>query len=483
MGRFLEAIAPDLGGFLAAGLVFGGAYIIWNATGHLHGVPPAEMETQFGDTDGGAPDPEGKTETTAADGGSPRSSAQGPAGKTYNVILISVDTLRADLGFMGYPRPVSANIDQLASKSVVFERTYAMASFTPKCLGPLMIGRYSSETYRDYEHYTKFFPENVFLAERLHNAGNRTFAAMCHRYFGWKKGMDQGFDIWDTSSIPPNSVDNDPTPTSEKLTDTAIGLLSSSRGADIPVRGGKAAVTTGRPNGRFFAWFHYLDPHLPYVAHEGSPAFSNMGGAGIPSQRGPYDGEVWYTDKHVGRLLQFIATQPWSTETAIIFTADHGEAFGEHGHWGHGRELWEPLVRVPLIVSIPGIGPRHIQQRRSHVDLVPTVLDLMGIPPDDPLLHGKSLLRDINNPGQPEDREQYIDMPDGPFNDLRRAVLTGPGGGLKLIEFQGGGQQLYDLNADPRETRNIINDQTKLKEAKEAMARVRSTVKELPPQR
>lgn len=489
-GRFSEAVAPDLGGILAAVFVFAGAFLIWNATGHLSGAPTGDIESQFGDMDGGVPE-EGKTETTSADGGtrpgSPNSKGPiqvGSSGKSYNVILISVDTLRADLGYMGYPRPVSPNIDALASRSVVFERTYSMASFTPKCLGPLMIGRYSSETYRDYEHYTKFGSENVFLAERIHNAGGRTAAAMCHRYFGWKKGLDQGFDIWDTSSIPPNSPDNDPTPTSEKLTDTAISLLSSKNAADIPTKNGKPAVTTGKANGHFFTWIHYLDPHLPYVAHDGTPSFANTGGPGIPPQRAPYDGEVWFTDKHVGRLLAHIAAQPWANETAIVFTADHGEAFGEHNHWGHGRELWEVLVRVPLMIYVPGVAPKRIQARRSHVDVVPTVLDLMGIPADDPLLsHGKDLMKDVLATGPALDHDIYIDMPDGPYNDMRRSVITGPGAGLKLIEMQGGGSLLYDLVADPKETKNIANDAARMKEAKEAMAKMRATVKEIPPTR
>jgi arylsulfatase A-like enzyme len=306
---------------------------------------------------------------------------------------------------------------------------------------------------------------------------------MCHRYFGWKKGLDQGFDIWDISAIPPNSPDNDPTPTSEKLTDTAISLLSSPRAADIPTRGGKLAVTTGKPNGHFFAWFHYLDPHLPYVDHPGAPNFSGMTNPGIPDKRGPYDGEVWYTDKHIGRLLAHIASQPWAAETAIVFTADHGEAFGEHGHWGHGRELWEPLVRVPLMVYVPGTAGRRIQNRRSHIDIAPTILDLMGISPEDPLLHGKSLLKDITNPAQPDDRDTYIDMPDGPYNDLRRAVITGPNAGVKMIEYQGGKQEVYDLNADPKEAKNLLGDPVQSKVAKDAMARVRATIKELPPTR
>lgn len=477
MRRFLEAIAPDLGGFLATAVVLGGAFAIWAATAHLKGAPQGDLEAQF-DGDGGIIEPESHVETTAADGGT---RAMPGARRAYNVILISVDTLRADLGFSGYPRPVSPNIDALAAKSVVFERTYAMASFTPKCLGPLMIGRYSSETYRDFEHYTKFGDQNVFLAERIHNGGGRTAAAMCHRYFGWKKGLDQGFDIWDTSSIPPNSVDNDPTPTSEKLTDTAISILQSKAAADLPLSKGKTAGKDDKHQGPFFAWFHYLDPHLPYVPHEGAPAFASMPSAGLPA-RDKYDVEVWYTDKHVGRLLAHIAAQPWANETAIIFTADHGEAFGEHAHYGHGRELWEQLVRVPLIVSVPGVAPRRIPTRRSHIDVVPTVLELMGMPSDDPLLHGRSLLKDIATPGAIEEHDVFIDMPDGPYNDLRRSVIFGASPGFKLIEYQGGKFELYDLGNDPKESKNLASDSAKMKEAKEAMARVRANIKELPPQ-
>ncbi|MBX3225794.1 MAG: sulfatase-like hydrolase/transferase [Labilithrix sp.] len=483
--RFLDAIAPDLGGILAATLVLGGAFAIWAATAHLKGAP-TDLEGleahEDGDGDGGAGEPESRVETTAADAGTTVSAPR--VQRSYNVILVSVDTLRADLGFSGYPRPVSPNIDALAAKSVVFERTYALASFTPKCLGPMMIGRYSSEIYRDYEHYTKFGADNVFLAERIHDNGGRSAAAMCHRYFGWKKGLDQGFDLWDTSSIPPNSVDNDPTPTSEKLTDTAIGILSSQNGADLPLKDGKPVGADDKHTGRFFTWVHYLDPHLPYVTHKDAPSFASMGGAGIPTLRNTYDVEVWFTDKHIGRLFAHIAAQPWAPETAIILTADHGEAFGEKGHYGHGRELWEPLVRVPLIVYIPGGTPRRIETRRSHIDIVPTVLDLMGMATDDPLLHGKSLLKDIANTGPLEDHDIFIDMPDGPYNDLRRAVIFGPGAGFKMIEFQGNRpSELYDLANDPKESKNLASDAAKLKEAKEAMARVRATIKELPPQR
>ena len=93
-----------------------------------------------------------------------------------------------------------------------------------------------------------------------------------------------------------------------------------------------------------------------------------------------YNGEVWFTDHHLGRLLDFIAAQPFGKKTAIIVTADHGEAFDEHGMNWHGVDLWDPLVHVPLLIYVPGAKPRRISVKRSQIDLVPTVLDLMGLP-------------------------------------------------------------------------------------------------------
>ena len=315
--------------------------------------------------------------------GDGRAGGDGDAGavrRTYNVLLITVDTLRFDLGFMGYPKPVSPNIDALAARSVVFERSYATASFTPKSLGPMLIGRYASETNRDFEHYTTFFPTNVFLAERVHTAGVRTFAGMCHRYFTFKTGLQQGFDVWDTSAMPPRMTDNDRRVTSDRLSNVALDLLAKPENVAGPRR--------------FFAWFHYFDPHLPYVPHAGAPDLRAPDASKVARARAPYDEEVWFTDQQVGRVLAYVASQPWGADTAIVLTADHGEAFGEHNHVGHGRELWEPLVRVPLLVYVPGVKAKRVAVKRSHIDLAPTIMELVGAPlPSDRSLRGTSLVR------------------------------------------------------------------------------------------
>lgn len=395
--------------------------------------------------------------------GLPEAAARPPPKRTYNVLLITVDTLRFDLGYMGYPKAITPNIDALAARGTVFERAYATASFTPKSLGPMQIGRYASETNRDSEHYTTFFPSNVFLAERAHDAGVRTFAGMCHRYFTFKSGFQQGFDVFDISAVPPGMTDSDRRTTSKTLSDVAIDLLSK------PLN-----VASGH---RFFGWFHYFDPHLPYVPHEGAPDFGRADRTQAGQARALYDEEVWFTDSHVGRVLDFVAAQPWAADTAIILTADHGEAFGEHKHWGHGRELWEPLVRVPLIVFVPGFAPRRIPIRRSHIDLVPTVVELLGATPPPPgSLRGTSLVADVRaRPDQPlAEHDVYLDMPEGPFNEMRRAHITGPSPGTKLVDVAGRRFELYDLARDPEESQNLASDRDRLQPLVEKAQKLRA---------
>jgi choline-sulfatase len=391
------------------------------------------------------------------------------AKRTYNVLLLTVDTLRHDLGFMGYPKPITPNIDALAKRSVVFEQTYATASFTPKSLGPLHIGRYPSETARDFAHYTTYYPTNVFLAERVHVAGARTFAGTCHRYFTWKTGFQQGFDVFDISATPPGMTDADPRSTSERLTDVALGLLSKPE-------------NTGGPQ-RFFAWFHYFDPHAPYVPHPGAPAeLAAADRSGPARDRALYDGEVWFTDLHLGRLIDFVGKQPWAKDTVIILTADHGEAFGEHKHFRHGRELWEPLVRVPFIAFVPGAEPRRIKVKRSLIDVAPTVIELVGAPlPSDDSLRGTSLTKDVFAAAQSPlvERDVFIDMPEGPMNDMRRAIVTGPSPGMKLIDMAGKRFELYDLATDPNEAENLSSDAARMQPVLERFQKVRGELREI----
>ncbi|HMY16131.1 MAG TPA: sulfatase-like hydrolase/transferase [Polyangium sp.] len=359
--------------------------------------------------------------------------------KDLNIVLITIDTLRADLGYAGYAQPVSPNLDALAARSTVFLNAYSLASYTGKSIGPMLIGKYGSETQRNWGHFNKFSDEETFVAQRISKAGIRTMGVHAHRYFGKFGGLDRGFDVVDLSAAPPESAawDVADQSSSAALSDAAIKLLEKPENT----------------SGRFFLWIHYLDPHADYLAHDDVPKFGS-------GQRAQYDGEIAFTDKHIGRVLDAVKKAPYGSKTAIIVTSDHGEAFGEHKMFRHGFELWEPLVRVPLIVHVPEAKPSRVDVRRSLIDLVPTMLELLHIDLPKPVegsadrLSGTSLLPDVflEANAKPEARDVLIDMPAGPYNDARRSFIHGD---LKFTISNNTAFELYDLAKDPGETKNL----------------------------
>jgi choline-sulfatase len=388
-----------------------------------------------------------------------------PVGRAdLNLILITIDALRAsEVGFMGYDRPTTPNLDALASGAVVFERAYAMASYTGKALGPMLIGKYPSETLRDGNHFNRYLAGNTFLAERLHAAGIFTMGAGSHWYFRDFYGLTQGFDVFDQSAIPGSGQgESDTSVTSPQLTDAAFKLLSAHASA-----------------GRFFLWVHYFDPHAQYVAHEGAPDFYDPARGRMQAL---YDGEVWFTDKAVGRLLAFVASQPWANRTAIVVTSDHGESMNDHGMgYKHGFEIWEPLVRVPLLIRAPGLETHRVPVKRSAIDLVPTLLDLMAIAQPGPgELSGVSLADDLAQPHDAyAERDVYLDMPEGPFTHMRRGLIHGKTPGLKLIHFGGRQYQLYDLATDPGEMVDLAGDPKRLDPMVQVFSDKRQSVSEI----
>jgi choline-sulfatase len=384
--------------------------------------------------------------------------------RDLNLVLITVDTLRIDLGFMGYERPVSPNLDALAARATVFERAYSMASYTGRSVGPTLIGKYPSECERDGAHFATYGPSNKFLAERLQDVGFHTMGVASHWYFKPKYGLAQGMDLWDLSALRSDSEgDADSSVTSDLLSDTAISLLSEPSNVDK----------------RFFLWIHYFDPHAPYVPHAEAPDFR----AGAKSWGKPlYDGEVWYTDHHIGRLIDFIESTPWGARTAIALTSDHGEAFDEHGMSWHGVDLWEPLVRVPLIVYVPGVKPHRIAAKRSLIDLAPTLLDLMGLPQPPPgELSGESCASEIVDPkGTPsEERDVFLDMPTGPRVSKHQAIIHGPTPGQKLLHEGGPVYLVFDLNNDPGELNDLSRSRPVVAEMFEAYQEKLATLHEV----
>ncbi|HEU4407556.1 MAG TPA: sulfatase [Polyangiaceae bacterium] len=411
---------------------------------------------------GGAPAPGG-----SASGAAPAALPEGALPADLNLLLITVDTLRGDLGFVGYKNPqnpsisVSPQLDALAERAVVFENAYALASYTGKSVGPMLSGKYPSETHRGWSHFNSFTKDDLMLAERLQAAGVRTLSVQAHWYFDKCCGLSRGFDVVDMSAFPGAGAqaETDTSRTSDKLTDAAIRRLGD----------------PANHAGRFFAWVHYPDPHADYLRHPDVPDFGKAG-------RGPYDHEVYFTDKHIGRLLAWLADQPFGQRTAVIVTSDHGEAFGEHKLFRHGFEIWDELVKVPLLIQAPGAAPRRVKARRSAVDLVPTALELMRVKPAEgagpfDFVSGRSLAPELFG-AQADERDVFVDMPAGPNNEERRALISPDG--KKLYVFAGVRFQLFDLAADPAEKTDLAaTDKALLAQARAHYDEFRAKLREV----
>lgn len=367
-----------------------------------------------------------------------------------NVVLLSIDSLRADMPWAGYPRAIAPRLTDLEKKAVSYTRAHSMSSYTAMSLGGLVGGRLPSELHRS-GYFFGIYKNDVFFPKLLQSAGVHTMGVMAHMYFKGA-GLDSGFDDW---KIVPGitfdaNTDRDITsPQSEEIAEKLLG-------------------DPANESRRFFFWAHFLDPHDQYLHHDGIDWGKNA--------RDRYDGEVTFTDGYVGKLLDFIAVRSWAPRTIIIVTSDHGEEFGEHGMARHGFEVWETLVHVPLMVIAPGVSPRHIDVLRSAVDLAPTILDLFGVAPD-PSFEGRSLVKEIYG-ALPEKRDVVVDLPMTSDNGKRRALLHDD---QKIICFDNDTYcKLFDLAHDPMETASTMKGEAyvEMKGRYDAFAK---TVKEVSP--
>jgi arylsulfatase A-like enzyme len=223
--------------------------------------------------------------------------------------------------------------------------------------------------------------------------------------------------------------------------------------------------------GRFFAFYHLLDPHDQYMGHPEGKDF----GRGAEKL---YDGELYFTDMHVKKILDFVDSQPWGKETMVVITSDHGDAFGEHKMYRHGFELWNVLTHVPLMIRAPGLKPRRIDEPRSMVDLAPTILEVFGVPPD-PSFQGQSLMPELKG-GDAAPRDVISDLARTGDNDRRRTLIRG---NWKIIELgNADGFQLFDLKADPEEKNDLARkEKAKLEEMRAALKDAEGKIKEICP--
>ena len=279
-----------------------------------------------------------------------------------NIVLITIDTTRADhLKSYGYSRDTMPNVDQLAAQGVRFANGWAHAPSTRYSMPAILTGRLPLDVYYDttIDGWPGLSPQATTIAEVLKPLGFVTGAITNYWYFDQNRRMNQGFDEYDNQNARLHSGVGSAGPahtrgsSSKEQTDKAIDFV------------------TRHATQRFFLWVHYYDPHFEYEAHAEVPPFGTQ-----PTDL--YDGELRYTDIHIGRLVEKLRATGLYEKTIFMITGDHGEGFGENGITMHGYHLYQAQTKVPMILRIPGVAPRVATTPMGHIDIIPTLANLAG---------------------------------------------------------------------------------------------------------
>jgi len=342
-----------------------------------------------------------------------------------NLLVITIDTLRADrLGAYGYSKANTPHLDELASEGVVFEDVVAQVPVTLPSHASLLTGLVPpTHGVRD-NTYFRLDLEAQTLAEVLKGQGYETAAFVSAFVLDSSFGLDQGFDVYDDEVAGEAEI---------------AGTIAERRG-ELVTRSFVSWVEKRSSDRPFFAWLHFFDPHLPYAPPSPYPA--------------GYDGEIAYVDAQVGRVLETLEAKGLGKDTLVVVTSDHGESLGEHGEKSHGFFVYDATLRVPLILksaaSLPA-GERIATPVRT-IDIFPTVLEALDVPvPDES--QGRSLLSLVKGEAT-EPAPAYAECYVSELNFRWAPLVALRERGYKYIEAPR--PELYDLSADPGETRNLF---------------------------
>ncbi len=356
----------------------------------------------------------------------------------YNVVWLIVEAFRGDhVSAFGYERNTTPYFDRLAQKSMVFVNAYSQASRTFFSLPSMFTGINPSDMTWLREHKVQQpAGEHVTFAERLGAIGYRSHLVLPGGMKRDYTGLQQGYDEVSSYFLDKNL---------NKWRRTGAAVADAQAIEFI-----EDASREGRP---FLLTIHYIEPHAPYSRHQGG--FPDFGSEDIDR----YDQELAYVDRHIGFMTEYLRYRGdlWKN-TIVIIVGDHGEEFGEHGRKHHGHSCHQESVHVPLLVRVPGQKPARIVTRVALIDILPTLIELIGLPVGDGELEGQSLLNTRQAPG--------IQFPPRPIfcttasmsgrSYLNRAVRAG-----KLLltkDVRHSRFELFDLAVDPLEEQNLIDD-------------------------
>jgi arylsulfatase A-like enzyme/Flp pilus assembly protein TadD len=360
-----------------------------------------------------------------------------------SVLLVSIDTLRADrLGSYGYDAAATPVLDRLAARGLRFEQAATVAPLTLPAHASLLSGTFP--TFHGVRDNGSFYvgDEITTVAESLQARGYRTGgfvgAFVLDRRWGIAQGFDHYFDSFDLSRYEMAAgLDAAQRPGSE-VVDHALAWLAEDR---------------DRP---FLAWIHLYDPHSPYTPPE--PYRSRF----PATMQGAYDGEVASTDAQVGRLLDYLQSVGRLDRTLVVIVGDHGESLGEHGEQQHGFFVYDAAVRIPLIVAGPGVPARVVPDQVRIVDVMPTILDLVGIEVP-AAVQGTSLMPLAR--GEPLDLLAFSETWYPRYHYGWSELSAVKDGRYKFIAAPR--RELYDTESDPGETTDLSASNPRMADALE----------------
>ena len=388
----------------------------------------------------------------AGDKGNPAVTADdAPAGinAIRNVVLISIDTCRADhLSCYGYKRPTTPNIDAVARDGALFKTALTPVPLTTPAHSSMLTGTYPPTHQISLNTYGQLADSNVTLAKILREAGYQTAAFVGAFPLDARFGLNQGFDTYDGSFSDPSNKELWGRRAGEEVNRPALVWLDD------------------HANQPFFLFLHYYDLHQPQQRH---PPFTT------PFADDHYAGEFAYVDNCIGRVLDRLRALGVYDNTLVIITGDHGESLGEHGELTHGYFIYQSTLRVPLVIRAPGCGKGlQVEGNVSLVDIVPTVLDLVGlkIPPRVEGVDLRSALE--GGPAPDPQRAVYAESLEGTTYECSalHGVVEGP---WKYIMTRR--PELYDLSKDPGELTNLAGKEPRV--AQRLRGRLGAMFKEL----
>jgi arylsulfatase A-like enzyme/Tfp pilus assembly protein PilF len=370
-------------------------------------------------------------------GARPHPLAQGSL-RGWNVLLVTVDTLRFDrVGAYGNTLGLTPTLDRLAAEGQRAATAYAHVPLTLPSHATLMTGMYPfANGVRDNGSF-RLDSGKPTLAKAFKAAGYRTGAFVGAFVLDARFGLNAGFDVYDdrmtATGGAPEVVQR---PAEQVLSAAADWILGESAPAQSAIRNSQSAMP-------WFAWTHLYDPHEPYAPPE---PYRSRYASDL------YAGEVAYTDASLGTFLERLRSSGALSRTLIVVAADHGESLGEHGERTHGLFAYDATLRVPLVFwAPPALAAGTLDGLSRLIDVAPTILDLTGIalPPG---MDGRTL-RESGETGEGNRRSSYFEALNANLTrnwaPLKGVIVDR----LKLVDLPI--PELFDLGADPGETRNI----------------------------